>query len=577
MKRGVIELSFFMELTPISSLKRATLIAVSFLIVAFGQPAWIGWLGPIAASFGYALFWKVLLDLSERKQRFLISLAWFAAVQVIQLSWATSHPYLFIYIVYAFFSLSLGAQFGLIGMLITPARIQSISQIVAISAIWTLFEWSRLFFLSGYSWNPIGLSLTGSLYALQGASLLGIYGLSFWVMIVNLLALRAWSPPYYPSVFAKATWLCAALLPYIYGFVHLTVHNDTINSQEKSSLNVMLVQTNFPAETEANILDKKQWIAHALGHWKEILTAAKKQAGKPIDLIVLPEYAVPCGTYSCVYPEYTVIKMLEEMLGKDSLKALPSLESPFVQEHLTKQGIIRFVNNAFLAQTLANYFKAGLVMGLEDVEEVDNGKYEHYSAALYFIPSSEYKVRRYEKRVLVPLGEYIPFSLVAQLAANYGIQGSFTCGKSAKVFQTLKGVPFGVSICYEETFGHLMRENRLEGADLLVNLTSDAWYPHSRLAKQHFDHARLRTVENGIPLIRASNIGVTGAVDSLGRVIATLGEDTTNPDWKLDSIRVEVPTYTYSTLYSRTGDSLIIGFCFLASIFFLPQRQRKGL
>ena len=108
-----------------------------------------------------------------------------------------------------------------------------------------------------------------------------------------------------------------------------------------------------------------------------------------------------------------------------------------------------------------------------------------------------------------------------------------------------------------------MRENRVKGAELLVNLTNDGWYPNSLLPKQHFDHARLRTVENGIPLVRACNTGVTCAVDSLGRIVGVLGENEVENQELADSILVELPLYHYSTFYSRYGDFLIISFSFL--------------
>lgn len=79
----------------------------------------------------------------------------------------------------------------------------------------------------------------------------------------------------------------------------------------------------------------------------------------------------------------------------------------------------------------------------------------------------------------------------------------------------------------------------------------------------NFDHARVRTVENGFPLVRSCNTGVTAAVDSLGQIVAVLGGD--NPEkveWNPDALLVEVPTYSYSTLYTQFGDNLLIIFCF---------------
>lgn len=563
-----------MNLEPLSNIKRAGLFLLSFLVVAFGQPTWSWWFGLIAAIIGYALFWRILLDIPKRSHRFLLATAWFAFVQFVHLSWANSHPYLYIYLVYPLFSIAMGTQLGLLAIFITPKRVNSFRGILAIAGFWTLLEWLRLFFLSGYSWNPAGIALSGSIYTLQMASLWGVYGLSFWVMFVNLLALRAWYRGFSPM--ALGIWVAAAGLPYVYGAIHLKIHTHAMTFQQSPEFHAVLVQTNFPAVLEYG--SKKKVILQAMEDWKKILQTTQKQKGLSIDLMVLPEYAVPCGTYTCIYPYEVVSKAFNEILGPESVKTLPPLEEPFVQSLQTENGSLYLVNNAFWAQGLANFFHSGVVIGLEDVDEVAPGKREHYSAAVYFrpdIPASamSFDIQRYEKRVLVPLGEYVPFSLFNTLLAEYGIQGSFTSGKEAKVFFAGDKLPFGLSICYEETFGHLMRENKQCGAALLVNLTSDAWYPNSSLPHQHMSHAILRTVEGGIPLIRASNLGLTGAVDSLGRVVAMLGEGEKQPDSLLDSLRVRVPTYTYSTIYSHFGDSLIVGFSFIASLFSFSRKS----
>jgi apolipoprotein N-acyltransferase len=124
----------------------------------------------------------------------------------------------------------------------------------------------------------------------------------------------------------------------------------------------------------------------------------------------------------------------------------------------------------------------------------------------------------------------------------------------------------GISVCYEETYGHIMRENRQLGAQLLVNLTNDGWYPQSKLSQQHFYHAIPRTVENGIALVRACNTGISAAVDSLGRVVARLAADDGPEELQPEVLRVSVPTYHYFTLYSFWGDAFILSFSVLSLI-----------
>lgn len=530
-------------------------------------------MGLIAAAVGYALFWRVLLCYPSRYQRFLLATGWFTAVQLIQLSWFISHPYSYIYAVYFLLSLLVGLQFGLLGIFIDPQHLTRLRSLAAIAGLWTISEWARLFFLSGFSWNPVGIALSGSLYSLQMASLWGVYGLSFWIMFVNLLALRAWW--FRGSVATILMWAVAALLPYAYGATHLAVHDQIIAQQEMPTMNAMLVQTGFPVEEELGIKNKQAMVAYVVDEWRQILTISQKQHGKDTDLIVLPEFVVPYGTYSFVYPYETVLKAFKEILGDKSIKALPALDMPLAKAFNTSYGQTNhLVNNAYWAQAIANYFKSPVLVGFEDADEVSPGKIELYSAAVYFLPNetpatlASWPAGRYEKRVLVPMGEYIPFAFCRTLAAAYGVYGSFTSGKKAKVFTT-DDVPFGVSICYEETFGNIIRENKLLGAQVLANLTNDAWYPNSSLTQQHFDHARLRTVECGVPLVRACNTGVTGAIDSLGRVVAVLEDDRKSSIEISDTLHVTVPLYTYSTLYTHVGDGLVISFSLLMVLCFL--------
>lgn len=550
------------------------LILTSFLLVAFGQPAWVWWFGLIASAVGYTLFFEVLLEIEKKSRRFWLAVLWFSSVQLVQLSWFATHPYAYIYIVYFVMSFLIGLQFGVLSLFIQKKLVRSLWGIAMIAGLWTIMEWSRLFFIAGHTWNPIGLALTGSLYPLQIASIAGIFGCSFWVMFVNLLALRAWQ--FRPKMFPAITWACMAVVPYLFGFIHLQIHKESFaqkNRDENSFLHVVLVQTAFPVEEAMGFAKTEELIRYVLDEWRQILKITKKQYGKKIDLIALPEFTVPFGTYSFVYPYERVRKIFLEVFGPESLAALPQGELPYVKWQETPKGIVWMVNNAFWTQAIANLFQANVVIGLEDADDLPSTGRNYYSAALYF-KHQDRNVERYEKRVLVPMGEYIPLTILKDLAASYGVTGSFTPGAEAKVM-TCKHVPFGVSICYEETFGHIMRENRQKGAELLVNLTSDVWYPNSRLPRQHLDHARLRTVENGIPLIRACNTGITGAIDCFGQVVAELGDPPEQAEWVADSLFAKVPTYHYHTPYSRFGDFLIIALSsFLIVIGFVMTRGK---
>lgn len=539
---------------------------LSLLIVGFGQPAWeplFGkWLCLLATVCGYALFWQQLLGIPSKKVRFWLGFSWMALLQVIQMSWMISHPYLYIVFVIGLVGVIYGVQFGLLSIAITRENVSKRSRCLALTGFWVIMEWSRLFFLSGISWNPAGLALTVFDYPLQTASLWGIYGLSFWVILNNLFFLRAVLRMDYRG-YALAAFSFA--LPFVVGYVEHRHRSENMLAHQlknPTTFDALLVQTAFPAE-EAFNMELPQLVAFVLDEWKQILKLTAPSEGKKLDLVVLPEFVVPFGAYTFVYPYETVVQTFAEIFGENVQEKLPPKESPWVREMIYKGHHTLWVNNAFWAQGLANIMNTPVVAGMEDVEFEGDQKIA-YSGALHFPPyltSEEYPVRRYSKQVLVPMAEYIPTSFCKELAAMYGISGSFTCGCGPEIFDH-PVLPYGLSICYEETFGNLTRQNKGAGAKLLVNLTSDVWFPGSKLPKQHLDHARVRTVENGIPLLRACNTGITCALDSMGRITHAIDHQNLEGDeWTAAGLVVSIPTYTYQTLYSQFGDLPLIIIC----------------
>lgn len=524
-------------------------VLFSFVLVALGQPAWIGSFGSIAAVIGFACFWRSTLFLSP-KWKFWYASIWFCLIQAVQLSWMATFDYMgpFISVVYLFLIMALGAEFGLVTLLLSFPL--TLSRILAISGAWVLLEWSRLFFLCGFTWNPVGLFLSYSPYSLQFASLFGIFGLSFWVFFVNLLGLRAFLSRKAGHVVLFA---CMALLPYIFGIMQMV----WVKQKPAKMLQAALVQTGlFPEEKEYFAHVPHKYIS-PIHQWERILSVVDLK--HKVDLLVMPEAALPLGAHGAGFD-------LERMEKYFKPESLAPLQPPFA---IFDRGKWR-VSNVFILQTIANELGAQVVAGLDDVDAT--GK---YNAAFHFRPG-RVTYERYEKRVLVPIGEYVPLRTWQRfsrlIAKQFGIYGSFDAGCEAKVFAG--SCPLGASICLEETFSNLTRELRLKGAELLVNLTNDVWFPRSLLAKQHFDHGRIRAVENGMPLVRSCNTGITGGVDCLGQTLALLPPSESSAN----VLYLTVPLRTFQTLYTKWGDLPIVLFSSLCCVFFalrLLQREEK--
>ena len=126
----------------------------------------------------------------------------------------------------------------------------------------------------------------------------------------------------------------------------------------------------------------------------------------------------------------------------------------------------------------------------------------------------------YDKMHLVPFGEYVPYKEFFFFAKNLLNEvGMFEPGKERTVFTT-GGHTYGIFICYESIFGDEIRHLTQQGADVLINISNDGWYGNTSAAWQHLNMVRMRAIENHRWILRATNTGVTAAINPYGRVTA---------------------------------------------------------
>ena len=175
----------------------------------------------------------------------------------------------------------------------------------------------------------------------------------------------------------------------------------------------------------------------------------------------------------------------------------------------------------------------------------DQGILSYNSA--YLINPEGVAIDRYDKQHLVPFGEYIPFRrflpLPGPLVDNIG---DFSTGRPEKPL-SCQGAEIGVLICFESIFPELAREWTATGANLLVNITNDAWFGRSSAPWQHLSMAVFRAVENRRSLVRSANTGVSAFIDPLGRMSAT------TPLFKPAYLVEEVPLLQGKTIFVSFG------------------------
>ncbi|NGX32160.1 MAG: Apolipoprotein N-acyltransferase [Candidatus Anoxychlamydiales bacterium] len=528
---------------------------LSFLIVAFSQPAWIGYLGILASSLGYFLFWFSIYRIKSTKLKVILSFVWFFFVQAIWLSWLTSTKYQgkLIFLAYASLLVWFAIEFSIVSYIFLKNKKLEFKKIFLVASIWTILEWSKLFIMCGFPFNQVGLALTNHHISMQLASIIGIFGLSFYVIFVNLTALKAVIDK---SFKVGILWVILAFFPYLYGYFHEKIYEKKFELSNK--LNVCLVQTAILPEEKVLTKDYFDHFVSPMYQWQRIINFINKKNVDDLDLIVLPEAALPFSANDHFYPFEKVQLLFSQKFGEEVLSKLPILKEPFARQYKDDW----YVSNSYFAKALSNIYQSEIAIGFDDFDQKAD---KSYNAAFYFSPKLD-TYKRYEKQVLVPMGEYIPFSFLAKMALQkYGIASSFTQGSESKIFSDNN---YSFSICYEEIYPNIMRKAKNKGAKCFVNLTNDAYFPKSRLFRQHFDHAKIRAVENGIPLIRACNTGVSAVVDSFGRVVDAI--------YKEDEARalfVKAPLFSYKTIYSLFGDYLVIFFSFAVIVSYYIKRK----
>jgi apolipoprotein N-acyltransferase len=331
---------------------------------------------------------------------------------------------------------------------------------------WTVAEWLKSSGELGCPWGNIGYALAEHPAWIQGASIAGAPGLSFWVVAVNALVAgailaRTWSS----RIGLALLTVAAVVLPPVWGHARLE-HARTVPLAR-----VAIVQPDIGSD--------QKWIPamqDSVVSKVERLTRDAAASEPPPTVILWPETALPY--YVRVEPlKLRRLVTLAKTTGRPILAGYPDAK-------LNAQGDV------------LTYNAAGLVMPTGAI------------------------VGQYEKMHLVPFGERIPFQSLFPFLGSLDLgQAEWTPGSRPYVFHHA-GPAFGVLICFESIFPEHTRRYALEGAQYLVNITNDEWFGKSAGPIQHADLAILRSVELGMGLARAANTGVSMLIDPYGRVEA---------------------------------------------------------
>lgn len=189
-----------------------------------------------------------------------------------------------------------------------------------------------------------------------------------------------------------------------------------------------------------------------------------------------------------------------------------------------------------------------MAIGMPLVARTDpDGRVRSITNSVAVLDSSGNAIARYDKRHLVPFGEFVPWGFRWFVNLMNIPLGDFGRGSSSQTLLNIGRERIAFNICYEDLFGHELAEQVRQGATVLINATNIAWFGRSHALGQHLQIARMRSLELARPMLRSTNTGVTAAIDHRGRVLARL------PDHTRAALVVEITGQTILTPFARWG------------------------
>ncbi len=412
------------------------------------------------------------------------------------------------------YSLVLGLYFGVFGLLVALTRRASPG--AAIPLLLAPVYWVALEFaasrITRVPWDQLGYSQVDNFLLTQLAPFTGVYGISFVLMAGNAMFAAA----LLACPFARRLRFALAAALFAGG---LQLGSLFPPPPAPTSATAVLLQQNLDVDS-SNDWFGPEWDRHTA----EFVALSLKTCG--------PYFAgMPEPNPPVVHPECPVPAIRPDIV------AWPESPSPF------READPRFRR---LMAELTRQSQSLAVVGNIGTWE-NGGATEIFNSAEFVAPDGRF-LGRYDKIHLVPFGEYVPYKGLISFAGTL-TQGvsSFSRGGLRKVF-TSQGHTFGVFICYEAVFADEIRHFSANGAEVFVNISDDGWYGDTSAPWQHFNMARMRAIENRRWILRATNTGVTAAVDPFGRVTQSA------PRHALTSLAVRYGYRGDVTFYARYGD-----------------------
>ena len=389
-----------------------------------------------------------------------------------------------------------GLYRGLFGLLVATVAGRHGSQrraLVAAPFLWVAAELA-LTRISAFPWELLGYAQTGNFVLTRLATLTGVYGLSWEIMLVNSVFAAAFLVSW-----ERRKWLLASAIG---ASAILQAGQWIAPAPAAANHTALLVQQNIPIQAD--------WTRDYFENTLRDLTSRSVQSAA-------------------------------QAAGKAELIVWPESPSPFYTSDPLFQNAV-----SAMARQAQTWVVAGAI-GVEPAMHSGGQGSKVFNSAALVSPQGEW-VGRYDKVHLVPFGEYLPFPRLFSFLGDLTKEiGEFARGTSRRPLDA-GGKRLGVFICYESVFPDEVRQFALQGAQVFVNISNDGWYGDSGAWKQHLQQTEMRAIENNRWVLLTTNTGLTAAIDPWGRVVAQV------PRKEFSVLMAPYALVSGTTFYTRHGD-----------------------
>jgi apolipoprotein N-acyltransferase len=379
-------------------------------------------------------------------------------------------------------------------------RKNNISDMLSAPLLWTTLEYIKSHLLTGFPWENLAYSQYLYKAVIQIVDITGIYGLTFVIVFINVILNDCLSSEKTQKVIVKEFIAGCVVFTVLYGYGVFRIEEVRQRIITSDNLEVLLVQGNI----DQSVKWSPKYQVETINIYENLTRAENINPG---GLIVWPETACPF----------------------------------FFQDIDEKH--LRITD-------IAKDAKSYLLFGSPSYKRDGKNQLIYYNSAFILSPRGNI-LGRYNKVHLVPYGEYVPlrsiFPFIDKLTAGIG---DFQSGEGFYPL-SIGSHSLGTLICYEAILPEASRIYKKNGAELLINITNDAWFGETSAPYQHLSMTLFRAIENRLYLIRAANTGISAIIDPIGRVV-----DRTRL-FEKDNLKGTVKFSKIPSCYSKYGDIFV--------------------